>query len=62
MVCATGMLPIEMVNQLEEKFGYFEMVEANLAFVKERKPEIEHILMAEKRLPNFYAEVTHVSY
>ena len=62
MVCATGMSPAEMMKKLEEKFGYFEMVEANLSFAKERKPEIERILMVEKRLPKFDAEVVRVGY
>ncbi len=62
MVCATGMSPTEMMNQLEEKFGHFAMVEANLAFAKERKPEIERMLMVEKRLPNFDSEVVRVGY
>ena len=62
MVCATGMSPTEMMNQLEERFGHFEMVEANLSFAKERKPEIEHILMVEKKPPNFGATVVRVSY
>jgi phosphomannomutase len=62
MVCATGMSPTEMMNQLEEKFGHFEMVEANLSFSKERKPEIERMLMVEKRLPDFDSEVVRVGY
>ncbi|MBQ7347595.1 MAG: phosphoglucomutase/phosphomannomutase family protein [Clostridia bacterium] len=62
MVCATGMSPTEMMMQLEERFGHFEMVEANLSFAKERKPEIEHTLMVEKRLPIFHAEVVRVGY
>jgi len=62
MVCATGMSPTEMMRQLEEKFGRFEMVEANLSFAKERKSEIERILMIEKRLPKFDAEVVRIGY
>ena len=62
MVCATGMSPTEMMNQLEERFGHFEMVEANLSFAKERKLEIERILMVEKCLPKFDAEVVRVGY
>ena len=62
MVCATGLLPSEMMKQLEEQFGHFEMVEANLSFAKERKPEIERTLMVEKRLPKFDREVVRVGY
>ena len=62
MVCATGLSPSEMMKQLEEQFGHFELIEANLSFAKERKPEIERILMVEKRLPRFDREVVRVSY
>ncbi|MBO5203564.1 MAG: phosphoglucomutase/phosphomannomutase family protein [Clostridia bacterium] len=62
MVCTTGISPTEMLRQLEEKFGSFEMVEANLSFAKERKPEIERILMIEKKLPDFDVRVVRVGY
>ena len=51
-----------MMKSLEEKFGHYELVEANLSFAKERKHEIERILMVEKRLPKFDAEVVRVGY
>ena len=38
------------------------MVEANLSFAKERKPEIERILMIEKKLPDFDVRVVRVGY
>ena len=63
MVCTTGLTPAQMMAQLEEKFGHFEMVEANLSFAKERKPLIQQQLMVEKQLPNFAnATVTRVGY
>ena len=63
MVCTTGETPSQLLRDLEEKFGHFEMVEANLAFAAERKPEIQNILMVEKRLPVFEgARVVRVGY
>lgn len=53
MVCCTGLTPAELMAQLEEQFGHFELVEANLAFAAERKPEIQKTLMVDKKLPSF---------
>ncbi len=63
MVCTTGLTPAQMMAQLEEEFGHFEMVEANLSFAKERKPLIQQQLMVEKQLPDFAnATVVRVGY
>lgn len=62
MVCATGLSPSEMLCELEKKFGHLEMTEANLSFPKERKPEIVHTLMVDKRLPEFDKKVVRVNY
>ncbi len=62
MVCAIGS-PAKMIASLEERFGHFEMVEANLAFPAERKAEIHKALMEDKLLPSFEnATVTRVGY
>ena len=62
MVCAMGS-PSKTIASLEEKFGHFEMVEANLAFPAERKAEIQKALMEDKLLPSFEnATVTRVGY
>ena len=62
MVCAMG-APASMIARLEERFGTHRMVEANLAFPASRKPEIQHVLMVEKRLPDFPgATVVRVNY
>ena len=62
MVCALGS-PTKMLRELEERFGTFEMVEANLEFPAERKPEIQKTLMVDKKLPTFPdAEIVRVSY
>ncbi len=63
MVCTTGKTPAELMRDLEDRFGRFVMVEANLAFPAARKPEIVHTLMEERRLPRFAdAEIVRVGY
>ena len=62
MICYTGKTPMEMLNELEAKFGHFELVEANLAFEAARKPEIQNTLMVEKKLPDFGKKVVRVNY
>ena len=61
MVCALGS-PTKMLRELEDRFGTHEMVEANLEFPAERKPEIQKTLMVDKKLPDFDADVVRVSY
>ena len=62
MVSVTNKSPSEIIDELEEKFGRFEMVEDNLKFEPERKPEINKILMVNKLLPNFNEEIDWVNY
>ncbi len=62
MVCAIGS-PTKLIASLEEKFGHFEMVEANIAFPAERKAEIQKALMIDKLLPAFGdAKIVRVGY
>jgi len=62
MVCAVGS-PTKMLADLEERFGHYEMVEANLEFPAERKSEIHKALMIDKRLPDFDGvDVVRVNY
>ncbi|MBQ7347319.1 MAG: phosphoglucomutase/phosphomannomutase family protein [Clostridia bacterium] len=63
MVCTTKKTPAQLMNDLEERFGHFEMVESNLTFPQEQKAEIHRLLMVEKRLPAFDgATVERVGY
>lgn len=62
MVCATGLSPTDMLKELEQKFGNFVMEEANLSFDKERKCDIQRIIMEERRLPDFGKKVARVNY
>ena len=52
-----------MMAELEQKFGTYRLVEANLAFAKERKPVIVDQLMVQKLVPDFAdAKVVKVTY
>lgn len=63
MVCTTGMTPAQLINDLEDRFGRFIMVEDNLEFAPGRKAEIVNKLMVEKCLPEFAdAKVVRVGY
>jgi len=62
MVCFTGKTPMQMMQELEAKFGHYELVEANLVFDADRKPEIQNTLMVEKKLPEFGKKVARVGY
>ncbi len=62
MVSATNKSPAEIIDELEEQYGHYEMVEDNLRFLPERKPEINDILMVQKKLPNFSDEIEWVNY
>ncbi len=63
MVCSTGKSPAKLMEDLENRFGHYNMVEANLAFAPERKEDIYHTLMVEKKIPHFAgAEVVRVNY
>lgn len=62
MVSVTGKSPTELINELEAEYGTYRMVEDNLVFAPERKEEINHILMVEKKLPDFGKEIVRVNY
>ena len=62
MVSVTGKSPSEFMDELEAEFGHYEMVEDNMHFAPERKPEINKIIMEDKLLPQFDAAVERVNY
>ena len=62
MISVIGKTASEIMNELEEQFGHFEMVEDNLRFVPEQKAEILKLIMEDKKLPVFEAEIDHVGY
>lgn len=63
MLCVTGLPPSSLMSRLEDMFGHFELVEANLKFESELKPHIEHRLLVDRELPSFDgAKVVKVGY
>ncbi|MCQ2462323.1 MAG: phosphoglucomutase/phosphomannomutase family protein [Clostridia bacterium] len=62
MVSVTGKNPSEFMDELEEQFGHFEMVEDNLRFAPECKAAINNTVMVEKKLPLFSEKVSRVNY
>lgn len=62
MVSVIGMTPSEYFATLEQKYGKHEMCESNLKFAAEDKPSIVHMLMVEKKLPEFSKKVVRVNY
>ncbi|MBQ5771791.1 MAG: phosphoglucomutase/phosphomannomutase family protein, partial [Clostridia bacterium] len=62
MVSVMDKTPSQIVDELESLYGKFVMVEDNLRFAPEKKAEILHVLMTEKKLPAFDNEVERVGY
>ena len=62
MLSVIGKSPAEIVDELEETYGKYVMVEDNLHFAPENKKTIENIVMVEKKLPSFEKEVKKVNY
>ncbi len=62
MICRTGKAPGEMIDELYQKYGTFEMVECNLHYPPEARAAIDDKIMVKKLLPDFGATVSKVSY
>ncbi len=62
MICKTGKSPTELFEELEAKYGKYELVEFNLAFAPEAKDEIVKKVMMDRILPEFEHKTTKVSY
>lgn len=62
MVSVTGKYPGELIDELTQQYGKFQMVEANLRFVPEYKPTIEKIVFEDKLLPDFGKKIVRVNY
>jgi len=62
MVSVTDKDPSQFIDELEEQFGHFEMVEDNLRFAPENKANINQIIMVDKKLPEFSQKITRVNY
>lgn len=62
MICRTGKTPGEMIDELYQKYGSFEMVECNLRYPSEARTAIDDKIMVQKQLPDFGVPVKKVSY
>ncbi len=62
MISVIGKSPSEIMDELENEFGHFEMVEDNLHFHPDYKKTIEKIVFEDKSLPDFGKEIERVSY
>ena len=62
MISVTGKRLAQMLEEIEETFGRFEMVEANLSFHPKEKDRLLHLLYEEKKVPVFGEKIREVSY
>ncbi len=62
MISAVGKTPSQIMDELEAKYGHFELVEDNITFTLEQKSTVRRIIFEEKKLPDFGKEVVRVSY
>lgn len=62
MISVTGKSPSELMDELTERFGHFEMSEFNLHFDPADKGRIEKIVFADKKLPEFGEKIVRVAY
>jgi phosphomannomutase len=62
MISAVGKTPSAIMDELERKYGRFEMVEDNITFTREQKSLVNRIIFEEKKLPFFGKPVDRVSY
>ncbi len=62
MLSVTGKQASEIIDELEDKFGKFVMVEDNLRFSPEYKDVINDIIFNQRKLPEFGAPVSKVNY
>jgi len=62
MISAVGKTPSAIMDELEAKYGHFELVEDNLTFTAEQKQAVNRVIFEEKKLPNFGKTITRVSY
>lgn len=62
MVSVIGKSPSEIVDELEELYGHYDMVEDNLGFDPTVKEDILRKIMVEKKLPQFDETIDRVGY
>lgn len=62
MISVMKKTPTEIIEDLKAQFGEFKMVESSLTFDANKKPEYLHILMEEKKIPEFKHPIAKVDY
>jgi phosphomannomutase len=62
MISAVGKSPSTIIDELEHKYGHFEMIEDNITFTEEQKENVNRLIFEQKALPIFDRPVHHVSY
>lgn len=62
MISATGKSPSELMDELTERYGHFEMSEFNLRFEPEDKGRISKIVFEDKKLPDFGEKIVRIAY
>ncbi|GMQ59331.1 phosphoglucomutase/phosphomannomutase family protein [Vallitalea sediminicola] len=62
MISITGKRLARMLDELDNEFGRFEMVEFDCKFANEDKEKLVDILYKQKKLPKFNYEIGEVSY
>ena len=62
MIAKIGRSPSEIMDDLTQKYGSYEMSEFNLRFQPEDKARINEIVFVEKKLPDFGEKPVKVSY
>lgn len=62
MISVTGKSPSELMDELTERYGRFEMSEFNLRFAPEDKGRISKIVFEDKKLPDFGEKILRVAY
>lgn len=62
MISVTGLRLAAMLKTIEDEYGSYEMVEANLEFHPKEKERLLNLLYEEKQIPDFQIDIDHVSY
>ena len=62
MISVVGKSPTEILDELEAKYGHFELVEDNIKFTLEKKDDVNRIIFLDKSLPDFGKNIARVSY
>ncbi|MCQ2770723.1 MAG: phosphoglucomutase/phosphomannomutase family protein, partial [Clostridia bacterium] len=62
MISVLDESPSEIMDELEKKYGHYEMVEDNIKFTVEQKSYVNKVIFEDKQIPDFGVKIEHVSY